>query len=132
MKEGFNKLKNPKRNITCYNCDRIGHYTNECIQTSSKPKYNPNFYCTNYNRQGHTRKFYTRKKTVNYLKESNSEEEINLIIWSGKSYNIKNFNNFVKNKDKDDREIKKKKFRDDDRIENLEEELNKNRMRSIF
>jgi len=47
---------------------------------------------------------------VNYLEESDSEEEIYLTTRSGKSYNVKNFNNFAKNKDKDDKEIKKKKI----------------------
>ena len=114
IEKEFNKQENLRRNITCYNYDRIGHYANKYIQSSSKPKYNSDFYCMNYNRQGHIRKFCTRRKIVNYLKESDSEEEINLTIWSEKSYNIKNFNNFTKNKDKNDREIKKKKFRDDD------------------
>src|SRR6266540_3979450 len=103
MKEEFNRLKNPRRNIICYNCDRIGHYTNECIQSLSKSKYNPDFYCMNCNRQGYTRKFYTRRKTVNYFEKSDLKEEINLITRLEKSYNIKNFNNFAKNKDKDNR-----------------------------
>ena len=51
---------------------------------------------------------------MNYLEESDSEEEIYLTTWSGKSYNVKNFNSFAKNKDKDDKEIKKKKIKGDD------------------
>ena len=57
IEEGFNKRENPRRNIICYNCERVGHYASECIQLSSKPsskpKYNPDFYCTNCNKQGH-------------------------------------------------------------------------------
>src|SRR6266498_5886514 len=118
IEEGFNKRKNPRRNITCYNCERIGHYTSECTQPSSKPsskpKYNPDFYCTNCNKQRHTKRYYSRRKAVNYLEESDSEGEIYLTTRSGKSYNVKNFNSFAKNKDKDDKEIKKKKIRGDD------------------
>jgi len=51
---------------------------------------------------------------VNYLKESDSEGEIYLTIWFRKSYNIKNFNSFAKNEDKGNKEVKKKKIRDDD------------------
>ncbi len=51
---------------------------------------------------------------MNYLEESDSEEEIYLTTRSGKSYNVKNFNNFAKNKDKDDKKIKKKKIKGDD------------------
>src|SRR6266540_613692 len=80
----------------------------------SKIKYNPDFYCTNCNRQGHISKYYTRRKTVNYLEESDSEGEIYLTTRSGKSYNVKNFDNFTKSKDKDNKEIKRKKPRDDD------------------
>src|SRR6266508_1906566 len=94
IEEGFNKRENPRRNITCYNYERIGHYTSECTQpsskSSSKPKYNPDFYYTNCNKQEHTKRYCTRRKTVNYLEESDSEGEIYLIIQSGKSYNIKN------------------------------------------
>src|SRR6266508_3600387 len=72
-------------------------------------RYNPDFYCTNCNRQGHTSKYCTRRKTVNYLEENDSEGEIYLTTRSGKSYNVKNFNSFTKNKDKDDKEIKRKK-----------------------
>ncbi len=50
---------------------------------------------------------------MNYLEESDSEGEIYLTTWSEKSYNVKNFNSFVKNKDKDNKEIKKKKIRSD-------------------
>ncbi len=51
---------------------------------------------------------------MNYLEESDSEGEIYLTTRSEKSYNVKNFNNFTKNKDKDDKEIKKKKIKGDD------------------
>ncbi len=51
---------------------------------------------------------------MNYLEESDSEGEIYLTTRSEKSYNVKNFNSFAKNKDKDDKEIKKKKIRGDD------------------
>ncbi len=47
---------------------------------------------------------------MNYLEESDSEEEIYFTTRLGKSYNIKNFNNFTRNKDKDD----KKKIKGDD------------------
>ncbi len=62
MKEGFSKWENSRRNITCYNCDKIGYYINEYIQLSNKPKYNSDFYYTNYNKQRHTRKFCTRRQ----------------------------------------------------------------------
>jgi len=80
MKEGFNRLENLRRNIICYNCNKIGHYANKCIQLFSKSKYNSDFYYMNYNRQGYIRKFYTKRKTVNYLEKSDLEKEINLII----------------------------------------------------
>ncbi len=51
---------------------------------------------------------------MNYLEESDSKEEIYLITWLGKSYNIKNFNNFTKNKNEDNKEVKKNKFKNDD------------------
>ncbi len=51
---------------------------------------------------------------MNYLEESDLEGEIYLTTWSEKSYNVKNFNSFIRNKDKDDKEIKRKKPRDDD------------------
>src|SRR6266511_4790804 len=110
IEEGLNRPENPKRNITCYKYDRIGHYARECTQKSIKPRYNPDFYCINCNRQGHTSKYCTRRKIVNYLEESDSEGEIYLTTRSGKSYNVKNFNNFTRNKDKDD----KKKIKGDD------------------
>ncbi len=113
----MNRPENPKRNITCYKCKRVGHYVRKCTQKSSKSRYNPDFYCTNCNRQGYTIKYCTRGKTVNYLEESDSEEEIYLTTWFEKSYNVKNFDNFTRNKDKDDKEIKRKKFRGND-IEN--------------
>ena len=50
MEEGFNRWENPKRNIFCYNCNKISHYANECTQLSSKSKYNPDFYYTNCNK----------------------------------------------------------------------------------
>ncbi len=53
---------------------------------------------------------------MNYLEESDSKEEIYLTTWSEKSYNIKNFNSFTKNKDKDNKEIKKNKFKNDDMV----------------
>src|SRR6266542_764302 len=118
IEEGFNRRENPRRNIICYNCERVDHYASECTQPSSKPtskpKYNPDFYCINCNKQGHTKKYYTRRKTINYLEKNDSEGEIYLTTQSEKSYNVKNFNNFGKNKDKDDKEIKKKKMKGDD------------------
>ncbi len=51
---------------------------------------------------------------MNYLEKNDSEGEIYLTTRSEKSYNVKNFNSFAKNKDKDDKEIKKKKIRGDD------------------
>ncbi len=114
IEEGLNRPENPKRNITYYNCERVRHYARECTQKTSKLRYNPNFYCINCNRQGHTSKYCTRRKTVNYLEESDLEGEIYLTTWFGKSYNIKNFNSFTRNKDKDDKEIKRKKPRDND------------------
>ena len=82
IEEGFNKWENPKRNIVCYNCERVGHYASEYTQPSSKPsskpKYNPDFYCTNCNKQGHTKRYYSRRKAVNYLEESDSEGVIYL------------------------------------------------------
>src|SRR6266508_2756705 len=51
IEEGLNRSENPKRIITCYKCERVGHYAHECTQKSSKPRYNPDFYCTNCNRQ---------------------------------------------------------------------------------
>src|SRR6266498_1125826 len=118
IEEGFNKRENSRRNIICYNCERVSHYASECTQpsskSSSKPKYNPDFYCTNCNKQGYTKRYCTRRKTINYLEESDSEGEIYLTTRSEKSYNVKNFNNFTKNKDKDDKEIKKKKIKGDD------------------
>src|SRR6266498_2801381 len=114
IEEGLNRPENPKRNITCYNCERVGHYARECTRKTSKLRYNSDFYCINCNRQEHTSKYCTRRKTVNYVEESNSEGEIYLTTRSEKSYNVKNFNSFTRNKDKDDKETKRKKPRDDD------------------
>ena len=60
------------------------------------------------------KRYCTRRKAVNYLEENDSEEEIYLTIQLGKSYNIKNFNIFAKNKNKDNKEAKKNKFKNDD------------------
>src|SRR6266508_212733 len=78
IKEGLNRPENPKRNITYYKCERVRHYARECTQKTSKLRYNPNFYCINCNRKGHTSKYCTRRKTVNYLEESDLEGEIYL------------------------------------------------------
>ena len=45
---------------------------------------------------------------MNYVEENDSEGEIYLTTRSGKSYNVKNFNSFIRNKDKDDKEIKRR------------------------
>ncbi len=95
------------------NYERVSYYTSKYTQPSNKSKYNSDFYCINYNKQRYIKRYYIKRKTVNYLKENDLKGEIYFIIWSEKSYNIKNFNSFVKNKDKDDKEIKKKKFKDD-------------------
>src|SRR6266498_1869763 len=81
---------------------------------SSKFRYNPNFYYTKCNKQGYIKRYCTRKKTINYLKESDSEEKIYFTTRLGKSYNIKNFNTFTKDKSKDNKEVKKNKFKSDD------------------
>ncbi len=114
IEERFNRRNNSRRNITYYNYDKIGYYASEYTQSSSKLKYNPDFYCTNCNKQGHTKRYCIRRKIINYLEKSDSEGEVYLTTWSEKSYNIKNFNSFTKNKDKDDKEIKRKKFRGND------------------
>jgi len=80
---------------------------------TSKPKYNPDFYYTNCNKQEYTKRYCIRRKAVNYLEESNSEEKIYLTTRLGKSYNIKNFNTFTKDKNKDNKEVKKNKFKND-------------------
>ncbi len=35
IEKEFNKQENLRRNITCYNYDRIGHYANEYTQSSN-------------------------------------------------------------------------------------------------
>ncbi len=81
IEEGFNRQENPKKIITYYNCEKVGHYASECTQPSSnKSRYNPDFYCTNCNKQGHTKRYCTRRKAINYLEESDSEGEIYLTI----------------------------------------------------
>src|SRR6266511_5747145 len=116
IEEGLSRPETSKRTITCYNCDRIRHYARDCTRKSIKSRYNPDFYCTNCNKQGHTSKYCIRRKTVNYVEESDSEGEIYLTTRSRKSYNVKNFNSFTRNKDKDDKETKRKKPRDNDMI----------------
>src|SRR6266536_1663761 len=50
IEKGLNRPEIPKKNITCYKYERVGHYARECTQKSSKSRYNPDFYCTNCNR----------------------------------------------------------------------------------
>ena len=79
IEEGFNRRNNSRRNITYYNCDKIGYYTSEYTQSSSKLKYNPDFYCINCNKQRHTKRYYTRRKIINYFEKNDSEGEVYLI-----------------------------------------------------
>jgi len=79
IEEGFNRRENSRRNITCYNCDKVGHYASKYTQLSNKLKFNPDFYCTNCNKQEYTKRYCIRRKAINFLEENDSKGEVYLI-----------------------------------------------------